>query len=72
MNLSFIYKKKKEKKKNKEVRENKSLDLLKGEKICQKIFFFWGINRFRKVNEDIEEERELERYKIKKKKNKLT
>ena len=38
MNLSFIYKKK-EKKKNKEVRENKSLDLLKGEKICQKFFF---------------------------------
>ena len=39
MNLSFIYKKK-EKKKNKEVRENKSLDLLKGEKICQNFFFF--------------------------------
>ena len=65
MNLSFISKKEKEKEMNKEVRENKSLDLLKGEKICQIFFFFWGINRFRKMIEDIEEGRELERYKIK-------
>ena len=30
-------------------------------------FFFIGINGIRKMNEDIDEERELERYKITKK-----
>ena len=37
----FYFKKKKEKEMNKEVRENKSLDLLKGEKICQFFFKFF-------------------------------
>ena len=47
---------------NEEVREDKFLDLFKGENLWP--YFFGGINRIRKMNEDIKEERELERCKI--------
>ena len=46
---------------NKEVRENRSLDLLKKEKNMT-IFFGGGSNRIRKRDEDIEAKRALKRY----------